>query len=64
MSRPSSWLYVWVVLAATGGGLLFTPLARRFATRLGVVDEPAGHKTHLEPVSLLGGLGSLLEGDN
>ena len=57
MARPSSWLYVWVLLAATVGGLLFTPLARRFATRLGVVDEPAGHKTHLEAVSLLGGLG-------
>src|SRR5436853_498685 len=57
MARPSSWLYVWVLLAATVGGLLFTPLACRFATRLGVVDEPAGHKTHLEAVSLLGGLG-------
>jgi UDP-GlcNAc:undecaprenyl-phosphate GlcNAc-1-phosphate transferase len=56
MSRPSSWVYVWIFAAAVAGGLVLTPLARRFAARLGVVDSPSARKAHLEPVSLLGGL--------
>lgn len=60
MSRPSSWVYLWVFVGAVAAGLVLTPLARRSATRLGVVDNPAARKSHLEPVSLFGGLAMYL----
>src|SRR5438093_12297434 len=56
VTRPPSWLYLWIFLAALVGGLVLTPVARHFARRLGVVDSPGGRKAHVEPVSLLGGL--------
>ena len=56
MTRPSSWLYVWIFLGALGSGLVLAPIVRRFAVRLGVVDVPSERKAHVEPVSLLGGL--------
>ena len=40
-----------LIIAALG-----TPVARRIAWSLGLVDEPAGHKKHAEPIALLGGL--------
>jgi UDP-GlcNAc:undecaprenyl-phosphate GlcNAc-1-phosphate transferase len=33
-----------------------TPLVRRVASRLGMVDQPAGRRVHLSPVPRLGGL--------
>ncbi|HUP71169.1 MAG TPA: MraY family glycosyltransferase [Acidimicrobiales bacterium] len=56
MARPSSWIYLWTFLGALAGGLVLTPVARRFATRFGVVDAPDARKAHVEPVSLFGGL--------
>lgn len=40
-----------LMLAATG-----TPLARRAALRLGVIDQPAERKVHRSPIPLLGGV--------
>lgn len=40
-------------LAAAIGG---TPLIRRLALRLGVVDQPSARKIHVDPVPLLGGV--------
>ncbi len=37
--------------------LLLTPVVRRLATRLGVVDAPGERKVHLHPVPRLGGVG-------
>jgi UDP-GlcNAc:undecaprenyl-phosphate GlcNAc-1-phosphate transferase len=40
-------------LAVAVGG---TPVVRRLALRLGVIDQPSARKVHLQPVPLLGGL--------
>jgi len=40
-----------LMLAATG-----TPLARRVALRLGIIDEPTERKFHQSPIPLLGGV--------
>jgi len=40
-------------LAVAVGG---TPLVRRLALRLGVIDQPSTRKIHLKPIPLLGGL--------
>ncbi len=40
-------------LAVAVGG---TPVVRRLALRLGVIDQPSARKVHLKPVPLLGGL--------
>lgn len=47
------WLYI-LVLAFSFSGLT-TPLCRMLALRLGLVDNPSGHKIHQEPTPLLGG---------
>jgi UDP-GlcNAc:undecaprenyl-phosphate GlcNAc-1-phosphate transferase len=36
--------------------LLITPLVRKFAIVLGVVDQPGGRKIHTQPIAYLGGL--------
>ena len=36
--------------------LLVTPLVRKLAIALGVVDQPGGRKIHTEPIAYLGGL--------
>ncbi len=41
---------------ALGSALLLTPLVRRFALRIGMVDHPSARKVHLRPMPLLGGL--------
>ncbi len=43
-------------LAALTAGLLFTPLARRYALRTGMVANPIASRWHREPTALLGGL--------
>jgi UDP-GlcNAc:undecaprenyl-phosphate GlcNAc-1-phosphate transferase len=46
-------LIISASLALAIGG---TPLLRHLAGRTGVVDRPGGHKLHLQPMPLLGGL--------
>ena len=48
-------LYGAAFLVPLASVLLLTPLAARLATRLGVIDLPGGHKTHLEATPYLGG---------
>src|SRR5512138_352440 len=43
-------------LVGLGSALLFTPVCRRLALRLDIVDRPGGRKIHGEPTPLLGGL--------
>ncbi len=47
-----------MILVASVCALVLSPLARRYASRLGLVDVPgsAPHKTHREPTPLTGGL--------
>lgn len=51
---------ILLAMLAAGGAslalsLLFTPLARRIARRIGFVDRPGGHKSHREPTPYGGG---------
>ncbi len=48
--------YILVVLTAFVFALGATPLARRVAERLGVMDQPAARKIHRQPIPLLGGV--------
>ena len=43
-------------LVALGSALILTPLCRRVAMALGVVDRPGGKKIHAQPTPLLGGV--------
>ncbi len=45
-------IFTSALLFAVGG----TPLARKLALRLGVIDQPSARKLHLSPVPLLGGV--------
>ncbi|MGQ0743217.1 MAG: glycosyltransferase family 4 protein [Acidimicrobiales bacterium] len=56
MDRPSLTLYVLIFLGAVLASLLLTPVARRCARRWGIQDDPGRGRSHLEPVSLMGGL--------
>lgn len=48
-------------LIALGAALVATPLVRRLAWRIGVVDRPdGGRKAHGRPVALMGGIALLL----
>jgi UDP-GlcNAc:undecaprenyl-phosphate GlcNAc-1-phosphate transferase len=53
-----------VVLLALVGALAvsvtLTPVMIRIAHRLNVVDKPGGHKTHIQPVPYMGGLGMVI----
>ena len=55
-----SWwnIYIIVLLTAAGCSLLYTPLCRILALKLGFYDKPAGqlHKGHKTATPLLGGL--------
>ncbi|HLI56059.1 MAG TPA: MraY family glycosyltransferase [Actinomycetota bacterium] len=48
--------YLAAFAGALASALLATPLARRVALRLGVLDLPAARKLHTDPVPYLGGL--------
>ena len=48
-------LYGAAFLVPLASVLLLTPLAAGIANRLGVVDRPGGHKTHLVATPYLGG---------
>jgi len=48
--------YVLVVVAAFVFALAATPLARKVALRLGVVDQPEARKVHSRPMPMLGGV--------
>jgi UDP-GlcNAc:undecaprenyl-phosphate GlcNAc-1-phosphate transferase len=45
-------IFACALVIAIGG----TPLARRVALRLGIIDRPAARKIHVSPIPLLGGL--------
>lgn len=45
-----------ILITALTGTLLATPVVRRMALRLGVVDQPNARKVHLKPIPLLGGV--------
>ncbi len=47
---------VLILATALTGTLLATPLVRRLALHLGVVDAPAARKIHPQPIPLLGGV--------
>ncbi|MBI3090862.1 MAG: hypothetical protein HYY96_09365 [Candidatus Tectomicrobia bacterium] len=47
-------------LMAAALSLSLTPLARRWAVRLGVFDYPGGRKLHAKPIPLLGGVSVFL----
>ena len=49
-------LYLAVFMVALSATLVATPLARRTALRLDIVDRPGGRKAHHTPVPYLGGL--------
>lgn len=55
-----------VLAAAAGGGFLLaallTPVARRVALRVGYVDNPGGHKSHVAPIPYGGGVAIFLAG--
>ncbi len=54
--NPGIGFYLALFLVSLGLALGSTPLARRLALRIGVVDAPSARKVHLSPVPLLGGL--------
>lgn len=45
-------IFVSALILATSG----TPLARRVALRLGIIDQPNARKLHVDPIPLLGGV--------
>lgn len=47
--------YIVIFFVALTVSTLATPIARRFAIRLGVVDMPGARKIHASPIPLLGG---------
>ena len=48
--------YLILFVAVLGLSLLFTPVLRWLATRLGAIDLPGGRKIHTRPIPRLGGL--------
>lgn len=53
--NPSIAFYLILFVLSLVFGLAGTPLVRRFALRMGVVDAPSSRKIHVAPVPLLGG---------
>lgn len=56
MNRPSPLLYLAAFGISLIAALTLTPIARRFAFRVGLHDEPSSRKAHPEPIALLGGV--------
>jgi UDP-GlcNAc:undecaprenyl-phosphate/decaprenyl-phosphate GlcNAc-1-phosphate transferase len=52
--------YVVLALVSFGASLLLTRLVRRFALRIGAVDQPGPRKVHAVPVPRLGGVSIFL----
>ncbi len=52
--------YLLILLSAFALAVSTTPLVRRLAVRLGIVDQPAGRKIHTRPMPLMGGIGIYL----
>ncbi|HVF11940.1 MAG TPA: MraY family glycosyltransferase, partial [Actinomycetota bacterium] len=48
--------YSSAFLVALAAALLATPVARRLALRMGVVDHPSDRKIHTDPIPYLGGV--------
>ena len=60
MKLELSEYFLLFVASVTLVGLL-TPLVRKIATALDVVDRPSeSHKTHKEPIPYLGGVGIII----
>jgi UDP-GlcNAc:undecaprenyl-phosphate GlcNAc-1-phosphate transferase len=53
--NPSIAFYLMLFVLALVFGLVGTPLIRRLALRVGLVDAPSARKIHASPVPLLGG---------
>src|SRR6266478_3520912 len=53
-------VYAAAFAAALVGALLATPVARKVALRLDIVDMPAARKIHTDPIPYLGGLAIIL----
>jgi UDP-GlcNAc:undecaprenyl-phosphate GlcNAc-1-phosphate transferase len=53
-------VYAAAFAASLIGALIATPIARRLALNLGIVDMPAARKVHTNPVPYLGGLAIIL----
>ena len=53
-------VYAAAFAAALVGALLATPVARKVALRLDIVDLPAARKIHTDPIPYLGGLAIIL----
>jgi UDP-GlcNAc:undecaprenyl-phosphate GlcNAc-1-phosphate transferase len=45
-----------VMIAGFAAAVGFTPITKRLAIRLGVLDQPSGRKVHTTPTPLMGGL--------
>ncbi len=58
--NPGIGFYLALFLLALGLSLGATPLVRRIALRIGIVDTPSARKVHISPVPLLGGLAIFL----
>lgn len=56
MNGLDVWVYAVAFLGSLTLTLVMVPVALRFATRRGVLDVPAGHKSHTSPVPYLGGV--------
>jgi UDP-GlcNAc:undecaprenyl-phosphate/decaprenyl-phosphate GlcNAc-1-phosphate transferase len=54
--NPGIAFYLVLFVVAIVLSLGATPLMRRFALKIGVVDAPSARKVHISPVPLLGGL--------
>lgn len=52
--------YLAAFAVALASALVATPIARRLALRLGIVDVPSERKSHTDPVPYLGGLAIIL----
>src|SRR5687768_9556595 len=52
--------YLLVGLVALAVTFAVTPLVRRFAQRVGAIDQPNDRKVHAEPTPTLGGLAMLI----
>lgn len=58
--NPGIGFYLALFLISVVISLIATPLARRFALKMGIVDAPSARKVHASPVPLLGGLAIFL----